>query len=105
MPISPGRLAGGADMHVSSLTLMGHNGDARLLPSKVPHCKLRAGERLVSIGPCGGGYGDPLRRTPEAVLADVPDGLIPAKTAAREIGMVFKDGRVDRAGTAVARGA
>jgi N-methylhydantoinase B len=100
----PWGFAGGADGHVASLTLMGHNGDARPLPSKVPYCKVRAGERLVSVGPCGGGYGDPLRRAPEAVLADVLDGLIPAATAARDFGVVVKDGRIDPAGTAAARG-
>lgn len=42
------------------------------------------GERLLLLLPGGGGYGDPQARPPEAVAADVRDGLLSA-AAAREI--------------------
>ncbi len=31
----------------------------------------KTGDRVVRIGPCGGGYGDPLERDPQQVLEDV----------------------------------
>jgi N-methylhydantoinase B len=53
------------------------------LPSKVPYFKVKAGEKLISTGPSGGGYGDPSLRAPEAVARDVADGLISEQTAQR----------------------
>jgi N-methylhydantoinase B len=99
----PWGFEGGAEGHVASLTLRGINGDERALPSKVPYCKVRAGERLISTGPCGGGYGLGFERDPEAVASDVADELIPAETALRDFGVVLVDGKVDHAATAAAR--
>jgi len=99
----PWGFEGGAEGHVASLTLRGINGDERALPSKVPYCKVRAGERLVSTGPCGGGYGLGFERDPEAVASDVVDELIPAETALRDFGVVLVDGKVDHVATAAAR--
>ena len=39
--------------------------------------------------PCGGGYGDPLLRSPHKVLADVLDGYVTTKSAASDYGVVF----------------
>ncbi len=51
----------------------------------------------------GGGYGDPLRRTPERVARDVRDGRV-SEAVARDIyGVVLRDGRVDAGATAAAR--
>ena len=99
----PWGFEGGAEGHVASLTLRGINGDERALPSKVPYCKVRAGERLISTGPCGGGYGIGFERDPEAVASDVADELIPAETALRDFGVVLVDGKVDHVATAAAR--
>ena len=52
------------------------------LPSKVPYRGASCGDRLVAVGPNGGGYGDPLERDPEAVLSDMLDGYISAETGA-----------------------
>jgi N-methylhydantoinase B len=46
------------------------------LPSKLPYRKAAAGERLRLVGPSGGGYGDPRRRDPEAIRADMLDGYV-----------------------------
>jgi N-methylhydantoinase B len=73
---------GGADGNVASLTLVRPDGTEQILPSKVPYFKVKAGDKLVSYGPCGGGYGDAALRSPEAIAADVVDGLI-AESAAR----------------------
>jgi len=96
----PWGFAGGADGHTASLQLIDSRGQARDLVSKVPYHRLAAGERLVSLGPCGGGYGNPLERAPEAVLEDVLDGLITAQAARAEYGVVIAGGAVDAAATA-----
>ncbi|QEC47772.1 hydantoinase B/oxoprolinase family protein [Baekduia soli] len=45
------------------------------LPSKIPYRKARAGDVLRLVGPCGGGYGDPSERDPEAIARDTRDGV------------------------------
>ena len=91
----PSGFLGGADGHVASLTLLDPDGTAKALPSKVPYAKVKAGDRLISTGPCGGGYGVPFLRNPARVLWDVLDGLIPESTAARDYGVVIKAGMLD----------
>jgi N-methylhydantoinase B len=55
------------------------------------------------VSPSTAGYGDPLRRDPELVLADTrAAGLTPA-TAERAYGVVIRAGHVDEAATADAR--
>ena len=64
----------------------------------------RAGDRIVMIGPCGGGYGDPMARDPAQVLEDVRDGLISVETAQRDYGVAITDSMtVDAAATGTAR--
>ncbi|KZB83956.1 hydantoinase B/oxoprolinase family protein [Amycolatopsis regifaucium] len=53
------------------------------LPSK-SRVNLRPDDAVDVILPGGGGYGDPLEREPEAVLADVVDGYVSVE-AAREL--------------------
>jgi N-methylhydantoinase B len=48
-------------------------------------------EHLVLEMPGGGGFGDPLVREPERILDDVLDGLITAKAAFEDYGVVLKD--------------
>jgi N-methylhydantoinase B len=50
-----------------------------------------------------GGYGDPIERPPEAVLADVSAGSVTAGEAERLYGVVIGDGAVDAAATAARR--
>ncbi|HKN53967.1 MAG TPA: acetone carboxylase subunit gamma, partial [Amycolatopsis sp.] len=45
------------------------------------------------------GYGDPLQREPQAVLADVFDGVIDETTAAGVYGVIVADGDVDATAT------
>lgn len=94
---------GGADGHVARLQLIDTAGTEADLVSKVPYHRLKAGERLRSLGPCGGGYGDPIARAPEDVLDDVLDGLITAETARDAYGVVIAGGAVDREATEDAR--
>lgn len=94
---------GGADGHTASLRLIDKKGEETDLVSKVPYHKVKAGDRLVSFGPCGGGYGDPLKRNPEAVLADVLEGFISAEAARADYGVVVNGKTFDRAATEAER--
>jgi len=48
----------------------------------------------------GGGYGDPLERSPDAALEDVLDGKVNRESAAERYGMVIRDGELDQPATA-----
>lgn len=98
----PWGFQGGADGTVAELALRSDS-EATPLPSKVPYHKVRAGDRLVSRGPCGGGYGNPMERDPAEVLADVLDGLISVEAAARDYGVVIADAAVDTDSTVARR--
>ena len=94
---------GGAEGHPATLYLQ--SGNARVeLPSKMPYRRVRRGDRFVCIGPCGGGYGAPGLRDPDAVRADVADGLLTRDAAAETFGVVLTESlAVDAAATAAAR--
>jgi N-methylhydantoinase B len=96
----PWGFAGGDDGHPGELLFVPAKGEARRLVSKVPYQKATAGDRLVVLGPSGGGYGDPFAREPLAVLDDVLDGYISEEFARRRYGVVIADGRLDTAATA-----
>jgi N-methylhydantoinase B len=100
----PWGFAGGIDGCGSELIQLGADGERVELPSKVPYRKAKAGDRLISYGPSGGGYGDPLARTPQAVLDNVLDGLFSAETAREQYGVAIAGGAVDAAATARLRG-
>ena len=48
----------------------------------------------------GGGYGDPLKRDPGAILADFANGHVTEKAAAYYYGVIVKNGSVDTGATA-----
>jgi len=77
----PWGFEGGQDGFKAMLKLVHTDGSITDLPSKVPYFKVKTGEKLVSTGPSGGGYGDPASRQPEAVARDVADGLLSEKMA------------------------
>lgn len=56
---------------------------------------LAVGERIVSLTPGGGGYGDPLSRDVDAVMDDLRDGRISASAALASYGVVQHDGIAD----------
>lgn len=84
---SPWGYGGGADGLTASITLETADGVRRELPSKVPYRKVRAGDLLICAGPCGGGYGAPHLRDPQAVLADLADGYLDAGQALSDYGL------------------
>jgi N-methylhydantoinase B len=101
---NPWGFSGGSEGRPSAL--IQESAGARVeLPSKVPYRKAKAGDRLISYGPSGGGYGDPFLRAPEAVLENVLDGLLSAEIAREQYGVAIAGGAVDAAATARLRGA
>ncbi|HTZ36768.1 MAG TPA: hydantoinase B/oxoprolinase family protein [Stellaceae bacterium] len=100
----PWAFDGGGDGRPAELRFHRQDGKVEALPSKVPHMRVRAGERFVCVGPAGGGYGDPLNRDPARVLDDVADGLVSVATARDDYGVVLDlSGAVDEAATAALR--
>ncbi|MBL8702730.1 MAG: hydantoinase B/oxoprolinase family protein [Alphaproteobacteria bacterium] len=64
---------------------------------------MKQGDVLRMNSPSGGGFGDPLKRDPAAVLRDVLDELLSAALARSAYGVVIRDGRVDEAATRAER--
>lgn len=96
----PWGFEGGEPGTTGALRLIDRSGMETELPSKVPYHRMAAGESLVSYGPCGGGYGDPMQRDPQHVLADVLDEFITEETAAAHYGVIIRAGNVDHGATA-----
>jgi len=75
------------------------------VPEPVP-IDSRLGDVLAVTQGGGGGYGDPLERTPALVAADVLDGYVSSKHARSEYGVIVDHatGIVDAAATERERG-
>ena len=73
-------------------------------PTKFTNVLLKRGDIVRYVTPGGGGYGDPLRRDPQAVLADVRNGWVSVGAAQREYGVIVvereDDFIIDEAATA-----
>ena len=63
--------------------------------SKIDELLLNPGESITFLSQGGGGYGSPLNRDPEAVLADVEASLVSEEAARRDCGVVVFGGGVD----------
>ncbi|MCZ6844910.1 MAG: hypothetical protein O7F69_03335 [Alphaproteobacteria bacterium] len=63
-------------------------GNSMPLPSKVPNKAVKAGDKLVLIGPSGGGYGNPFERDSLQVVEDVRDGYLSVDSARSDYGVV-----------------
>ena len=100
----PWEFRGGAAGRPASVTAYRGSAAPAALPSKVPYAPARSGDRFVMTGPIGGGYGDPRRRAPERVRADVIDGLLRAAEAREAYGVVLTEtGDVDFEATSALR--
>jgi N-methylhydantoinase B len=87
MRFAPYGLAGGRPARPTRNTLES-DGEERAMPAKFAH-RLRRGELILHEQAGGGGFGDPLARDPEAVLADVRNEKITVEYACREHGVVI----------------
>jgi N-methylhydantoinase B len=99
----PWGFAGGSEGYPGDLVLQRKDGAQTTLPSKVPYQRVTRGDCLITYGPSGGGYGDPFRRDPAAVLENVLDGLFSPQVAREQYGVVIVDGAVDVAATEALR--
>jgi N-methylhydantoinase B len=77
-------------------------GTVEHLPSK-SEGDLGPADVFAFYPPGGGGYGDPLDREPERVLADVDAGVVTPEGALRHYGVVLGAGGVDQLATVEAR--
>lgn len=98
----PWGMLGGRDGTTRETVLERADGTQIALPSKFDFLeyRLRAGDRIRALGPSGGGYGEPWKRDPAAVLGDVLDELISREDAERDYGVAITSaGEIDRVAT------
>jgi N-methylhydantoinase B len=99
----PWGLAGGRP-GTNNLLEYRRGGELRLRTGRVAHVPLDPGDLVTVVTGGGGGYGDPLERDPERVLADVLDGYLSREQAGADYGVVIgPDLRVDAAATRAER--
>jgi N-methylhydantoinase B len=100
---SPYGLVGGRDGSVSN-NLLDDGSNWTQLPTKFTR-PLAKGQAMRHTTAGAGGYGDPLRRDPELVLADVVDGKVTPEGAKRDYGVVVlrSPWRIDADATAALR--
>jgi N-methylhydantoinase B len=72
-------------------------------PGKVSGFALFPGDIVREETAGGGGYGDPLKRDPQRVFADVEEQYLSEAEAAARFGVVIRDGAVDTAATQTRR--
>jgi N-methylhydantoinase B len=72
---------------------------------KIEVLSLQPGDVLRLISPSGGGFGDPMKRTVERVIADVRDGILSKEAALREYGVSIEGSGMSIRGQRVSHGA
>ncbi len=99
--IPPHGMAGGRDGRPGDIWINPDTDRAKRLPTRYADYPLQAGDVFRLDTPGGGGYGDPLDRPAERVLADIREGFVSPATAERAYGVVLTaDGSgVDEAAT------
>ena len=76
------------------------------LPAKFSGVAVKRGDVMAVYSPCGGGYGDPLQRSPEQVRDDVLDGFCTIDHARQAYGVVLlNEDEIDAAATEKLRAA
>ena len=78
-------------------------GECRELPWKTVSYSLEKGDVIEGVFPSIAGYGDPLRRTPQAVSADVSTGILDKTVAERVYGVVITAEGIDQQATSEKR--
>jgi N-methylhydantoinase B len=98
----PWGIYGGKDAAGNEAYLVTPDGEQRM--SRRVDYDIPAGQTVRILTGGGGGYGDPLERSVEAVADDVIDGYITQQAAERDYGVVVSsDGVVDEEATRTAR--
>ena len=101
----PWGLAGGWDGTPNVAILLTQDGKVEER-GRFSNRELASGDVIRFVTGTGGGYGDPLKRDPQAVLEDVADGRVTRETAEKVYGVAFAGDppQVDEARTARLRG-
>lgn len=91
---------GGRPGASSSKVVLREDGARQEMPSKMDRVKVRPGDRLIFRTAGGGGWGNPLDRTPEQVQKDVSADMVSMTGARDQYGVIITDsGEVDDRGT------
>src|SRR5213080_2265552 len=88
--IPPNGCAGGNTGRAGDIWINPERAAARRLPTRYADYPLRAGDTFRLDTPGGGGYGDPLAREAERVLADVCEGVLSKEAAERDYGVILR---------------
>jgi N-methylhydantoinase B len=88
--VPPNGCAGGGHGRPGEIWINPGAPTAKRLPSRYADHPLRTGDMFRLDTPGGGGYGDPLARDPERVLADVREGLVSREAAERDYGVIVQ---------------
>jgi N-methylhydantoinase B len=88
--IPPNGCAGGRPGRTGSLWVNPESKEAKQLPTRYADYPLKAGDIFRLDTPGGGGYGDPHRREPAQVLADVREGCVSAAGAECDYGIALR---------------
>src|ERR1700720_1481632 len=100
--LPPNGCAGGGTGRPGDIWTNPGSDQAKRLPTRYADYPLKEGDIFCLDTPGGGGYGDPLSRPAEHVLADVREGYMSAESAERDYRVVLTADRsaVDPAATA-----
>jgi N-methylhydantoinase B len=100
--IPPNGASGGGTGRPGDIWINPGSDQAKRLPTRYADYPLQAGDIFRLDTPGGGGYGDPLSRPVERVLADVREGYVSAEAAERDYHVVLtaEESAVDAAATA-----
>jgi N-methylhydantoinase B len=82
-------VAGGKNGSPNRLTLHYETARAKKIEIMANGVAHEAGEAFEYVYGGGAGWGDPLRRDPESVLADVQDELVSVESAERDYGVAI----------------
>ncbi len=96
---------GGEDGGVNRVRIDRTGQDEYIPPhlSKDQDILVREGDRIYVSTPGGGGFGNPMKRDPKAVLRDVKRGYYTIAEAKELFGVVIRDDKVDESATISAR--
>jgi N-methylhydantoinase B len=97
--IPPNGMAGGNTGQPGDIWINPDTDQARHLPTRYADYPLKQGDTFRLDSPGGGGYGDPLSRPPDRVLADLREGFVSPAAAERQYGVVLTKEQVDETAT------
>jgi N-methylhydantoinase B len=92
--IPPHGAGGGADGRTGDILVNPGTDKEKRLPTRYADYPLKAGDVFRLDTPGGGGFGPPMSRAPERVLADVREGYVSPEAATKLYGVVLaRDGK------------